>query len=90
MDANETRWDHAQMLREIKEIPRTGHIEVARQEIIRLEAENARLRSKNEASKALAHHIINLPTTELGGEALELAHKILNVDDEAVNGGEGE
>ena len=45
MDANETRHDYAQKLREVKEIPASGHRDIARREIIRLEAENTRLRT---------------------------------------------
>ena len=52
MDANETRHDYAQKLREVKEIPASGHRDIARREIIRLEAENTRLRKASTTPSA--------------------------------------
>ena len=84
MDANETRWDHAQTLREIKEIPRTGHMEVARQEIIRLEAENARLRTA-------LHDAINRPMGVVPDSAVEFydIESSIPGDEETFNNGAG-
>lgn len=77
MDANDTHHDFIQLLREVKEIPSTGHREVARREIIRLEAENAQLQSvlndvvefsNNEAKSKRAKWAINKARQVLNAE----------------------
>ena len=46
------------------------------EDLTQLRNENERLYEEIELSKTFVYHIIDLPTTELDGEAYEMAHKI--------------